>query len=146
MPRYHSHHCALVAVIYAEGGEKLKRYRCRMQRFPISLPRGPQTQLDAGYEELLQHVVCPPPRERPVNKWITNATWKVVNYRAMLRRKGMLSQAAARNLGQKIKVCLKADRLQRAVTTASNIKGCLAVGECVEAWRYLKGWYCLAED
>ncbi len=124
----------------------MKRYRRRTQRFPLSLPRGPQTQLDAGYKELLQHVVCLPPREPPTNKWITNATWKVVNYRAMLRRKGMLSQAAARNLGRKIKACLKADRLTRAATTASNVKGCLAAGEYIEAWRYLKGWYHSAED
>ncbi len=73
-------------------------------------------------------------------------TWKVINYRAMLRRKGMLSQAAACNLGRKIKVCLKADHLQRAATTALNVEGCLAVGEYIEAWRYLKGWYRSAED
>jgi hypothetical protein len=60
MPCYHSNYRALVAVIYAEGGGELKRYRRQMQQFPLSLPRGPQTQLDAGYEELLQHAVCPP--------------------------------------------------------------------------------------
>ena len=87
-----------------------------------------------------------PPRERPANKWITDTTWKVVDYRAMLRRKGMLSQAAARNLGRKIQACLKADRLKRAATTALNVEGCLAAGEYIEAWRHLKGWYCLAED
>ncbi len=146
MPRYHSDHCALVTVIYAEGGEELKRYRRRMQQLPLSLPHGPRTQLDAGYEELLQHVVRPPPRELPANKWITNVTWKVVDYRAMLHRKDMLSQAAARNLGRKIKVCLKADCLQHAATTASKVEGCLAAGEYTEAWCYLKGWYCLAED
>jgi hypothetical protein len=91
MPCYHSDHRTLVAVIYAEGGEELKRYCHRMQQFSLSLPHGPRTQLDAGYEELLQHVVCPPPREHPASRWITNATWKVVNYRAMLRRKDMLS-------------------------------------------------------
>ncbi len=58
----------------------------------------------------------------------------------------MLSQAAAHNLGWKIKICLKVDRLQRAATTALNVKGCLAAGEYIEAWRYLKGWYCSAED
>jgi hypothetical protein len=146
MPHYHSNHRALVTVIYAEGGGESKQYRRRTQRFPLSLPRGPQTQLDAGYEELLQHVVCPSPRERPANKWISDATWKVVNYRAMLRRKGMLSQTAARNLGRKIKVCLKANRLQRAATTASNVKGCLAAGEYIEAWHHLKRWYRSAED
>ncbi len=91
-------------------------------------------------------MVHPPPRECPANKWITDATWKVVDYRAMLRRKGMLSQAAARNLGRKIKACLKADCLMRAATTASNVKGCLAAGEYIEAWCYLKGRYRSAED
>jgi hypothetical protein len=91
-------------------------------------------------------VVRPPPREHPANKWITDATWKVVDYRTMLRRKGMLSQAAVHNLGRKIRVCLKADCLQRAATTALNVKGCLAAGEYIEAWRYLKGWYCSAKD
>ncbi len=91
-------------------------------------------------------MVCPPPRARPPNKWITDATWKVVDYRAMLRRKGMLSQAAACNLGQKIKACLKADHLKRAATTASNVEGCLAAGEYIQAWCHLKGWYRLAED
>jgi hypothetical protein len=139
MPCYHSNHPALVAIIYAEGGEELKRYHCQTQQFPLSLPHGPWTQLDAGYEELLQHVVCPPPRECPTNKWINNATWKIINYCAMLQRKGMLSQAAAHNLGWKIKACLKADCLKRAAATALNVEGCLAAGEYVEAWHHLKG-------
>jgi hypothetical protein len=146
MPRYHSDHCALVAVIYAEGGGELKGYQRRTHCFPLSLPRGPRTQLDAGYEELLQHVVCPPPRERPANSWISDATWKVVDYRALLRRKGMLSQTAARNFGRKIKAGLKADCLKRAATMASNVEGCLVAGEYIEAWQYLKGWYRSAED
>jgi hypothetical protein len=58
----------------------------------------------------------------------------------------MLSQAAACSLGREIKAQLKADRLLHATTTASNVKGCIAVGEYIEAWRHLKGWYCLAED
>jgi len=51
MPRYHSDHRTLVTVIYAEGGEELKRYHWRTQQFPLFLPHGPRTQLDAGYEE-----------------------------------------------------------------------------------------------
>jgi hypothetical protein len=48
MPRYHSNHCALVAIIYTEGGEELKRYHHRTQRFPLSLPLalGPSWMLD----------------------------------------------------------------------------------------------------
>ncbi len=65
---------------------------------------------------------------------------------ALLRWKGMLSQAAACSLGWEIKARLKADCLLCATTTPSNVKGCLAEGEYVEAWRHLKGWYRLAED
>ena len=146
MPRYYSNHCALVAVIHAGGGEELKRYRQRTQRFPISLPRGPRKQLDAEYEELQRDVVRPPLRERPANSWITTKTWKLVDHHAMLCRKGMLSQTAARSLGWQVKVQLAADRIKRAKNTALTIKGCLAVGDFVEAWRNLKGWYCLVED
>ncbi len=91
MPRYYSNHQALVAVIYAEGEGEMKRYQKRMQQFPISLPRGPRTQLDAAYEELQQDVVRPSPRECPANKWITDETWKIVDKRALLRWKGILS-------------------------------------------------------
>jgi hypothetical protein len=104
------------------------------------------SQFDAVYEELKQDVVRPPPRERPANIWITNKTWKIVDTRALLRWKGMLSQAAARSLRREIKAWLKADRLLRATTTASNVEGCLAAGEYIEAWHHLKGWYCSAED
>jgi hypothetical protein len=120
-------------VIYAEGEGELKRYQKRMQQFPISLPWGPRTQLDAAYEELQQDVVRPPPREHPANKWINDETWKIVDKRALLRRKGILSQATARSLGREIKARLKADRLLCTKTTALNIKGCLAAGEFVEA-------------
>jgi hypothetical protein len=58
----------------------------------------------------------------------------------------MLSQAAVHSLGWEIKAWLKADCLLRGKTTASNVKGCLAAGEYIEAWRHLKGWYCSAED
>jgi hypothetical protein len=146
MPLYYSNHCALVAVIYAEGGGELKWYQKRTQLFPLSLPRGPKAQLDAAYKELQQDVVCPPPRESPAKSWITAKTWKVVNYRALLHRKGMPTQATARKLGQDVRACLKADCLLRAKNTASDVKGCLAAGEFIEAWHHLKGWYRSAED
>ncbi len=146
MPRYYSNHRALVAVIHARGVEELKWYRQRMQRFPISLPCGPQKQLNAEYEELQRDVVRPPLRERPANSWITTETWKLVNHHAMLRRKGMLSQTAACGLGRQVKAQLAADRLERAKNTALTIEGCLAVGDFVEAWRNLNGWYHSVED
>jgi hypothetical protein len=146
MPCYYSDHCTLVTVIHAGGGEELKQYHRRTQRFPISLPRGPWKQLDAEYEELQQDVVRPPLRERPANSWITTEMWKLVDHCAMLRMKGMLSQTAARGLGRQVKAQLAADCIKRTKNTASTIKGCLTVGDFVEAWHNLKGWYRLVED
>jgi hypothetical protein len=128
MPHYYSDHRALVAVIHTGGGGELKRYHQRTQRFPISLPRSPRKHLDAEYEELQQDVVCPPLRERPANSWITTKTWKLINHRAMLRRKGMLSQTAARGLGRQVKAQLAADRIKRAKNTALTIEGSLQWG------------------
>ncbi len=109
MPCYYFDHCALVSVIYAEGGEELKRYQWRAQQFPLSLPHGPHKLLDAEYQELLRDVVWPPIREFPANKWITTTTWKLIDHHLMLRRKGMVSQTASRGLGQQIKAVLTAD-------------------------------------
>ncbi len=58
----------------------------------------------------------------------------------------MLSQTASCRLGWQIKERLMADCQLRAANATSNIEGCLAAGEFIEAWRYLKGWYCSAED
>jgi hypothetical protein len=127
--------------IYAEGGEELKRYQQRMQQFPISLPRGAWKQLDAEYEELQWDVVRPPLRERPANSWITTEMWKLVNHRAMLGRKGMLSQTASHGLSQQVQARLVVDCRKRTSNTASQIKGCLAAGNFVEAWCNLKRWY-----
>jgi hypothetical protein len=146
MPCYYSDHCALVAVIHAGGGEELKWYHQRTQQFPISLPRGPRKQLDAEYEELQRDVVHPPLREHPANSWITTETWKLIDHYAMLRRKGMLSQAAACGLGRQVKAQFAADHIKCAKNTALTIEGCLAVGDFVEAWHNLKGWYRLVED
>ncbi len=104
------------------------------------------SQLEAAYKKLKLDVVRPPPREHPANIWITDKTWKIVDTRALLHWKGMLSQAAARSLGREIKAWLKVDCLLHATDTASNVEGCLAAGEYIEAWRHPKGWYCLAED
>jgi hypothetical protein len=117
-----------------------------MQRFPISLPRGPCTKLDAEYEKLQRDLVRPPLREHPANSWITATTWQLVDHHAMLRRKGMLTQTAARRLGRQVRAHLAADRLERATNAASKIEGCLAAGDFIEAWHHLKGWYRTAED
>jgi hypothetical protein len=58
----------------------------------------------------------------------------------------MLSQTAARGLGQQVKARLVADRLEGTKNTTLTMEGCLAAGDFVEAWCNLEGWYRLVED
>jgi hypothetical protein len=53
----------------------------------------------------------------------------------------MLSQAAARGLGQQVKSLLATDCHLRASNTVLEIEGSLTTGEFMEGWRQLKGWY-----
>jgi len=121
-------------------------YRRRMAKFPVKLPRGPQTELCSLFEELRLDVVAPPKRTQPRNSWISAPTWAQIDKRAALRRQGKLSQRASRLIGRQIKAGLSGDRRQRAATVAENIEMHLATGETKEAWRCLKGWYRAASE
>jgi hypothetical protein len=58
MPCYYSNHCALAAVIYAEGVGELKRYRNGPSGSPSPSP-GPRMQLNTKYKDLQWDVVPP---------------------------------------------------------------------------------------
>jgi exonuclease III len=142
-----SDHRATIATIYPGSKKHMKAYRKKRHRFPIRLPRhGPRTLLESKFEALREDISPPAPRARKSNHWISPATWKLVDHRAMLRRKGQLAQQGARKLGREIKASLKSDRRQRAADTASAVERNLEAGDPKEAWRCLKGWYRAVED
>ena len=147
-PRGHdSDHRAVVATIYGGHSRLIQRYRRRRHRFPLTLPTmGPRTTMESAFEALKLECVPPKPRERAANSWISPATWKKVDNRAMHRRNGTLSQQMSRRKGREITAALKADRKQRAEDAASKIESLLAAGEIKEMWRTLQGWYRQAEE
>ena len=146
-PRYsNSDHRATVATLWAGSERKMATYRRRHCRFPLRLPVGPRTQMEAVFEELKASVEVPPPRQRPANRWISDRTWNLVDRRAQLRRFGRLDQAESRRLGRQIHASLKTDRRQRAEAAAAEIEGHLAAGELQEAWNVAKRWYRMVED
>jgi hypothetical protein len=115
-----SDHPTLVAKICAGGGEEMKKYRQRYQRFPLRIHRGPHTELVGAYEELRLDVIPPPHRECPANRWISNKSWEVIDRRARLMRMGNLPLTNARRISHEIKSSLAADRKQRAANAASH--------------------------
>jgi len=97
--------------------------------------------LDTLFNEIKGNTTVPAARERRNNVWISEATWKLVDRRAGIRKKGELVQALSRRLGRQIKASLKKDRTERAEKVATNVEGLLAAGELKDAWGAIQGWY-----
>ena len=147
-PRHHdSDHRAGVASIYAGDGKKLARYRRCRSRFPIRLQRhATRTDMETTFEELQTSVEAPPPRTKAENAWSSDATWKLVDERAKLRKVGGLSGLGLRQYNRVVKKSLKQDRAQRAKDVGEVIERNLQKGNLKEAWRKLKGWYSAVEE
>ena len=91
------------------------------------------------FEELQAACEKRPPRELKANNWISEATWTLIDNRAMARKRGMLTQQGMRRWGQKIKALLNSDRIKRAAKVPVQIEGHLFSGDLKEAWLCLKG-------
>jgi hypothetical protein len=142
-PRHHySDHCAIVARLYSGLAGEMKTYRKARQRCPLRLPRvGPMRELESLFNNLQLGCKPLPLRERPANKWISDATWLLINQRAHLYKSGKLTQRQARCLGRRIKAALGGDWQQCAANVVSKVEGYLSIEQPKEAWRCLKGWY-----
>ena len=81
-----------------------------------------------------------PLRECPANKWISDATWLLINQRACLHKSGKLMQRQAQCLDRRTKAALGGDQRQRTANVASKVEGYLSTEQPKEAWRCLKGW------
>lgn len=146
-PRHHdSDHRAVIARVRGGATSKLHQYRKRRRKLPLRLGPGPRTELETAFEDLKATCEPPPPRKREANAWISDATWGLIDQRAALRKRGILSQANGRRLGRRIRVALKADRKKRAADTAAAIKGHLTAGNLKEAWCCVQRWYRQAEE
>ena len=145
-PRHHdTDHRMIVGLLKGGSRSRLKRYRRRRARLPLSIT-GPQTRTEAWFEELKATVKKPDVRTLPRNSWISEATWDIVDRRAWLRKTGRLSQVRERNLTRRIYVSLTNDRRQRAEKAGTEIQSHLAAGELKEAWGTAKRWYRQATD
>jgi hypothetical protein len=102
----------------------MKMYRKARQRCPLQLPRvGPMRKLESLFNNLQLGCKPLPLRERPANKWISDATWLLINQRAHLHKSGKLMQQQAQCLGRRIKAALGGDWRQRAANVASEVEG-----------------------
>ena len=105
LPNHHNlDHQADVSTIYPGLKRHTKAYWKKRHPFPLCLSRyGPKTKLERLFDELCEGITPSPVRVRKANNWISNATWKLFDHRATLRRTGKLTQRGARTLGEEIK-------------------------------------------
>ena len=89
--------------------------------------------METMFAELKTNTSKPAERERRNNDWISEETWRLIDQRAGMRRKGELVQALSRHIGRQIKNVLKKDRIKRAEKVASEVEGFLSAGELQEA-------------
>ena len=145
-PRHHdSDHRAVIAIVRGGKTKRLGAYRRRRRRIPLRLAR-PLGRLETAFEEAKEACKAVPPRKREANSWISEATWALVDHRAMLRYRGDLSQRVQRMLGRRIRASLQDDRKARTARVGTAIQGHLAGGDLKEAWRCVKGWYRTASE
>jgi hypothetical protein len=105
----------------------MKTYRKARQRCPLRLPHvGPMRELESTFNDLQLGCKPPPPWERPANKWISDATWLLIDQRARLHKSKKLKQRQACCLGRQIKAALQGIQQQCAADVASEIKGLLS--------------------
>ena len=146
-PRFlHLDHRAVVANLRVGRTGRLKKYRRERQKFPLSLPLGPQDANTTIFDALAARCVDPKKKRSPGKDWISEGTWKLIAKRASLLRSGKIRQDAARRMKREVRAALKADKTRLTAEVGESIVSELSSGNVHEAFRHLKGWYRSASE
>eukprot|EP00970_Alexandrium_tamarense_P017694 scaffold10766_cov80-Alexandrium_tamarense.AAC.1 len=84
--------------------------------------------METIFEELKEEVGGKSKRDLPHNQWISDRTWALVDYRAMLKTRGSLQQRGKLNLSRRIHASFQQDRMARAENAAMEIEAKLNGG------------------
>jgi hypothetical protein len=141
-PRFlHSDHGATVVVVRAGGEGRLKKYRRKHRKLPLSLLLGLKDPDTTAFDALAAEWVDPKPTRKQGKDWMTEGKWRLIAKRASLMQSGRIRQDAARRMRCEIKAAIKADKQKPTAKVGNLIVAELAKGDVKEAFRHLKGWY-----
>jgi hypothetical protein len=141
-PRFlHSDHRAIVAVVRARGEGRLKKYRRKRQKLPLSLPLGPKDADAMAFNTLAAKCINPKPARKQGKDWMSKAKWCLIAKQASLLQSGCIRQDATRRMKREIEAAIKADEQKLTAKVGNLIVVELAKGDVKEAFRHLKGWY-----
>ena len=130
-PRHHdSDHRAIIATFWGGQEKRMRNYRRRVASIPLRMPQfGPLPEMETIFEELKEEVGGTSKRDLPHNQWISDRTWALVDYRAMLKTRGSLQQRGERNLSRRINASFRQDRMARAENAAQENDEMLATSQ-----------------
>jgi hypothetical protein len=137
----HSDHCAIIAVVKVGGEGRLKKYRRKHQKLPLSLLLGPKDVDTMVFNALAAKCIDPKPMRKQGKDWMSKATWCLIAKRASLLQSGRIRQDATRRMKREIEAPIKADKQKMTAKVGDSIVAELAKGDVKEAFRHLKGWY-----
>jgi hypothetical protein len=137
----HLDHHTIIAVVRAGWGGGLRQYRCKLQKFPLSLPPGPKDVDIMAFNTLAAKCIKPKPKRVPGKDWISKGTWRLIVKQASLLQSSRIWQDAAQRMKRKIGTAIKADMRKLTLEVGDSIIAGLAKEDIKEAFWHLKGWY-----
>ncbi len=125
-----------------QGGEgRLKKYRRKHQKLPLSLQLGPKDTDTTAFNALAAKCVNPKPMQKQGKDWMSKATWRLIAKRASFLQSGRIRQDAGWRMKREIEAAIKADKQKLTAKVGNLIIAELAKGDVKEEFRHLKGWY-----
>ena len=140
-PRHNTDHYMVLGCLRSAPERENAKYLTGRMKLPLQPPIKP-TREDGIFATLRRAVPKPHTRERRMNEWISEETWRLVNERVSARQ-GTRVQARIRRLSRAIAASLKGDRKIRVETAGEEVDTLLGAypPNPKEAWRQIKGWY-----
>ena len=140
-PRHNTDHYIVLGCLHSAPDREHAKYLTGRKKMPLRPPAEP-TREDGIFADLRRAVPKPHARERRMNEWIYEDTWRLVDERVSTQH-GTRVQARIRRLSRAIAASLKGDRKRMVETAGEEVETFIGVDPTnpKEAWRRLKGWY-----
>jgi hypothetical protein len=132
-------HRTIIAVVWAGQGRRLRQYRCKHQKFLLSLLPVPKDADTMTFDAKAAKWVKPKPKRVLGKDWISKGTWRLIMKRASLLQSGRIWQDATRRMKWKIGATIKVDKCKLIANIGNLIIAELSKGDIKEAFWHLKG-------
>ena len=118
--RHNTDHYMVLGCLHSAPEREHAKYLTGRKKLPLRPPAEP-TREDGIFATLRRSVPKPHARDRRMNEWISEDTWRLVDKRVSARR-GTRVQARIRRLSREIAESLEEDRKRRLETAGKDVE------------------------